>query len=140
MRFIDLLRKKNDSFDVKTVDPKVLLNYVDPHFIGIRNLGKDSQHTTNWKRTLHVAKVMVDSPVEQNTPTTLITISIGDQLMINDEGFSSSNWLIYPGMLLARKTIRSLHELAEGNENGPIAKLIHTVLAEPLHKLYSTHT
>ena len=35
LKFINNLRKHSDSFDVKTVEPRALLSYVDPHFIGM---------------------------------------------------------------------------------------------------------
>ena len=121
LKFINILRKQSDSFDVRTVDPRALLNYVDPHFIGIQNLGKDSLHTANWKKSLHTAKVTMDSPIRQSVPTTLSTISSEDQLMINDKGFSASNWLIYPGIPMARKTLRTLHGIAKGRKKDPMA-------------------
>jgi hypothetical protein len=89
LKFINILRKKSDSFDVEAVDPRALLNYVDPHFIrnlgkdslhtenwkkslhaathfiGIRNLGKDSLHTANWKKSLHATKVTMDNPQDK---------------------------------------------------------------------------
>ena len=47
LKFVNKLRKQNDDFDVKAAEPRALLNYVDPHFIGMHYLGKDSLHTVN---------------------------------------------------------------------------------------------
>ena len=112
LKFINNLRKQSDSFDVKTVEPKALLNYVDPHFIGMQNLGRDSLHTANWKKSLHTAKVTLDSPIRHSVPTT--------------------NWLIYPGMPMARKTLRTLHKIAKGCKK---AKLIHSQVLDILNEL-----
>ena len=135
LKFINILRKQSDSFDVRTVDPRAVLNYVDQHLIGIQNLGRDSLHTVNWKKSLHTAKVTMDTPTRQSVPTTLSTISSEDQLMINDKGFSASNWLIYPGISMARKTLRSLHGLTKGQRKAPMAKLIHTQVLDILYEL-----
>ena len=87
LKFINNLRKQSDSFDVKTVEPRALLNYVDPHFIGMQDPGRDSLHTANWKKLLHTARVTLDIQIRQGVPTTLSTVSSEDQLMINNKGF-----------------------------------------------------
>ena len=94
LKFINNLRKQSDDFDVRTVEPRALLNYVDPHFIGMQNLGKDSLRTVHWKKSLQTARVALDSLIQHGVTTTLNTISSENQLMINDKGFLASNWLI----------------------------------------------
>jgi hypothetical protein len=111
-----------------------LLNYVDPHFIGMENQGKDTLHTVNWKKSLQAARVTLDSPIQHGVPTTLSTVS-EDQLMINGKGFSASNWLIYPGIPKARKTLRTLHEIAKEHKKSPTTKLTQTQVLDILYDL-----
>ena len=60
MRFIDILRKKKCKFDVTDANPNALLTYMDRDFIGLRNKGVDTAHTSNWSKTASSAKRKAD--------------------------------------------------------------------------------
>ena len=56
--------------------------------------------------------------------------------MINSIGFSSLNWLIYPGIPMARKTIRRHHKIAKEHKKSPTTKLTQTHILHILYDLY----
>ena len=60
-------------------------------------------------------------------------VSSENQLMINDKGFS--NWLIYPGIPKARKTLRALHEMAKGHKKGTMTNLTQMQILDILYDL-----
>ena len=55
--------------------------------------------------------------------------------MINSRDFSSSNWLIYPGIPRARKTLRTLHEIAKEHKESPTTKLTQKQILDLLYDL-----
>ena len=71
LRFVDKMKMRSDNFDVRAVEPRALLNYVDTNFIGMQVKGNDSLHTANWKKSLQTARVALDSPTRRVEPTTL---------------------------------------------------------------------
>ena len=109
------LKRQSNEFDVKTAEPRAMLNYVDPYFMGIQNQGTDTLHSVNWRKSLHNAKVTLEGPIH-GVPTTLSTLSSTDQLMIDSKEFSSSNWLIYRGLPKVRTTLRTLHEMEKDHK------------------------
>ena len=55
--------------------------------------------------------------------------------MINSEGFSTSNWLIYPGISRARDTLRELYKTMKKKKGDPTKKMIHTQVLDILYAL-----
>jgi hypothetical protein len=86
MRFIDVLKRKKCKFDVTDANPNALLTYMDRDFIGLRNKGIDTAHTSNWNKTASNTRRRADATERREVPTVLSEISTPEQLLIDSKG------------------------------------------------------
>ena len=134
MRFIDILKGRRHKFNVINANPNALLNYMDRDFIGLRNKGADTMHTSNWNKVASNTRRKTDPAGRRQTPTTLSEISTLEQLLMNSKSFTDSNWMVYPGVKGSRDVLSELVELV-GLSEKKIDQLSSQRILEHLCKL-----
>ena len=79
-----------------------------PRKMLVKKMTTDTLHSINWKKSVRDANDVLKNPGQSDVPVTFYAVSSVEQLLIDGEQFCSSNWMIYPGLVKARKVLRAM--------------------------------